>query len=154
REASFVPRDGSWNLRDKKVATGAVLGSWGVIAFGSERDMPMQTVQHFVRELITTCQDTGMNIPNKEPPILHRSPHNDIEESIKQGWIRAGNKAKSQPQLLVCILPNTGVPLYAEIKRIGDTVIGVSTQCVQSKHMMQAKKQYCANVCLKMNVKL
>ncbi|CAJ0627017.1 5591_t:CDS:10 [Entrophospora sp. SA101] len=154
REASFTPRDGSWNLRDKKVATGAVLGSWGVIAFGNEREMPPQTVQHFVRELITTCQDTGMNIPNKDPPILHRSPHNDIEESVKQGWIRAGNKAKSQPQLLVCILPNTGVPLYAEIKRISDTVIGVSTQCVQAKHMMQAKKQYCANVCLKMNVKL
>src|SRR6266511_770177 len=68
RDPSFVPRDGSWNLRDKKVATGAVLGSWGVIAFGSERDMPMPTVQHFVRELITTCQDTGMNIPNKDPP--------------------------------------------------------------------------------------
>ena len=45
-------------------------------------------------------------------------------------------------------------PGIAEIKRVTDTVIGVASQCVQSKHTIQAKKQYCANVCLKMNVKL
>lgn len=33
-------------------------------------------------------------------------------------------------------------------------VIGIPTQCVQSKHIADAKKQYCANVCLKVNVKL
>jgi len=78
----------------------------------------------------------------------------NIEESLKQAWLKAGNTAKAQPQLILCILPNTGVPLYAEIKRVSDTVIGVASQCVQSRHMMQAKKQYCANVCLKINVKL
>jgi hypothetical protein len=56
--------------------------------------------------------------------------------------------------LIVRILPNTGVKLYAEIKRISDTVIGVPTQCVQSKHIADAKKQYCANVCLTVNMKL
>jgi eukaryotic translation initiation factor 2C len=44
--------------------------------------------------------------------------------------------------------------LYAEIKRVSDTVIGIATQCIQAKHMFAAKRQYCANVCLKMNVKL
>lgn len=33
-------------------------------------------------------------------------------------------------------------------------VIGIPTQCVQSKHINDAKKQYCANVCLKVNMKL
>ncbi|PKY63300.1 hypothetical protein RhiirA4_532215, partial [Rhizophagus irregularis] len=40
------------------------------------------------------------------------------------------------------------------IKRISDTVIGIATQCIQSKHTNKPAKQYCANVCLKMNVKL
>ncbi|CAG8573881.1 2124_t:CDS:2 [Funneliformis mosseae] len=44
--------------------------------------------------------------------------------------------------------------MYAEIKRVSDTVIGVATQCVQSKHIFQAKRQYCDNLCLRMNVKL
>ncbi|PKK79735.1 Piwi-domain-containing protein [Rhizophagus irregularis] len=154
RDANFTPRDGSWNLRDKKVATGATLGSWACAVFGNERDYPMAAVQKFIRELVTTCQDTGMNIPNKNPPIQHCNPQGPIETSLRQVWVKAGNLAKSKPQLILCILPNTGVPLYAEIKRVSDTVIGVASQCIQGKHMFAAKKQYCANVCLKMNVKL
>jgi hypothetical protein len=73
---------------------------------------------------------------------------------LKESWLKAGNAAKANPQLILCILPNTSVPLYSEIKRVSDTVIGVPTQCVQSKHIADAKKQYCANVCLKVNMKL
>jgi hypothetical protein len=154
KEPSFVPRDGVWNLRYKKVVTGATLGSWSVLVFGSERDYSAQSVQRFVRELVTTCSDTGMNISNKNPPILHANPLGNIEESLKQAWIRAGNAANMKPQLVLCILPNTGIQLYGSIKCAGDTVIGVVTQCIQGRHMLQAGKQYCANVCLKINVKL
>jgi eukaryotic translation initiation factor 2C len=133
---------------------GATLGSWSVIAFGTRDEMPMATVQSFVRELVVTCQDTGIDVVNRSPPIIHSNPQGNIEASLKQAWVHAGNAAKAQPQLLLCVLPNTGVPLYAEIKRVSDTVIGVATQCIQKRHMATAKKQYCANVCLKINVKL
>ncbi|KAJ3328143.1 Eukaryotic translation initiation factor 2C, partial [Kappamyces sp. JEL0680] len=59
-----------------------------------------------------------------------------------------------RPQLIVCILPNTGASLYTEIKRVTDTVIGVASQCIQSKHLHNPIRQYCANICLKINVKL
>ncbi|CAG8640857.1 6105_t:CDS:10, partial [Ambispora gerdemannii] len=123
REHTVTPRDGSWNLRDKKLSGGATLTSWS-------------------------------NIPTKSPPISNAGYHADVENVLKQAWQKAGNAAKAAPQLIVCILPNTGVALYAAIKRVSDTILGVATQCIQSRHMMQAKKQYCANVCLKMNVKL
>ncbi|KAF8918027.1 eukaryotic translation initiation factor 2C, 3, partial [Dissophora ornata] len=154
RMANFVPKDGAWNLRDKKVAMGAMLGSWGVVVFGNEQELPRTIAEGFMRELIVTCVDTGMEIVNKQPPIMYASPQGGIESSLKAAWVRAGNAVKSQPQLLVCILPNIGVPLYAEIKRVSDTVIGIPTQCVQMAHTRNPKKQYCANVCLKMNVKL
>src|ERR1051325_527171 len=154
REAALTPRNGSWNMRNKKVATGATLGSWACAVFGNERYYPMEVVKKFIRELVATCQDTGLNIPNKTPPIQHFNPQGDIEKSLRNIWLRAGNTAKSQPQLILCVLPNTGVQLYGEIKRVCDTVIGVASQCVQGKHIYQANKHYCANVCLKMNVKL
>ncbi|CAB5215689.1 unnamed protein product [Rhizophagus irregularis] len=72
-----------------------------------------------------------------------------------QVWLKAGNDAKAQPQLILCILPNTGVSLYdAEIKRVGDTVTGVVTLCIQSRNMFAIKKQYWVNVYLKINAKL
>ncbi|CAG8587596.1 7850_t:CDS:10 [Ambispora gerdemannii] len=154
RNHSFQPRDGVWNLRDKKVATGATLGAWAVIVFGSEHEFPIQSIRHFVRELVIICVDTGMNVPNKDPLISYANPQANITEIMKQTWLNAGNTAKAQPQLLFCILPNTGMQLYSEIKRVGDTLIGVATQCCQSKHIITAKKQYCANICIKINVKL
>jgi eukaryotic translation initiation factor 2C len=42
----------------------------------------------------------------------------------------------------------------AEIKRVCDTILGVASQCLQAKHIYAAKQQYCANVALKINVKL
>ncbi|KAG0216514.1 hypothetical protein BGX28_000028 [Mortierella sp. GBA30] len=154
KEANITPRDGAWNLRDKKVTNGATLGSWGVVVFGNERDLPKSQVNAFLRELIVVCTDTGMQIPNKQPPINYANPHGDKEESLRKIWIEAGDLVKSMPQLLLCILPNTGVPLYAEIKRVTDTIIGVSSQCIQMRHARDPRKQYCANVCLKINVKL
>ncbi|KAG0352789.1 eukaryotic translation initiation factor 2C, 2, partial [Gamsiella multidivaricata] len=154
REANVTPREGVWNMKDKKIAKGAVLGSWGVVAFATERDFPRAQIKYFLRELAVTCMDTGMNIVNMDPPISYANPHSNIEGTLKSAWIQAGNAVKSVPQLLVCILPNTGTPLYAEIKRVTDTILGLSSQCLQIKHMREPKKQYCANVCLKMNVKL
>ncbi|CAG8472825.1 17354_t:CDS:2, partial [Acaulospora colombiana] len=103
---------------------------------------------------VTVSNDMAVSIPNKTPPIMYSNPQGDVEASLKKAWLRAGNAAKAQPQLILCILPNTGVLLYAEIKRVTDTIIGVPSQCIQGRHMMQAKKQYCANVCLKLNIKL
>lgn len=154
REPRAVPRDGHWNLVGKKLISGATLGSWGVIVYGSERDIPTSCVEDFIRGLIVICTQTGMNIINKRPPITYQNPHGVIEQGIRTAWLKAGDAVKSKPQLLVCILPNRGTSLYAEIKRATDTVFGVASQCVQSKHIRSVKPQYCANLSLKMNVKL
>ncbi|KAI7907008.1 Piwi domain-containing protein [Cokeromyces recurvatus] len=152
QEPEFAPQGGAWNLKGKKVAHGATLGSWSVVNFAG--NVPMPAIQRFIRELCQTFIDTGLNVINRQPPISSADPQGNIERTLKEAWLKAGNAAKANPQLIVCILPNTGVPLYAEIKRISDTIIGVPTQCVQSKHIADAKKQYCANVCLKVNMKL
>ncbi|RGB37298.1 Piwi domain-containing protein [Rhizophagus diaphanus] len=154
REKRVQPNGGSWNLRNKKVINGATLSTWSVLAFLNHKSLSDQSIKFFVRELIITCQDTGMNISEMEPPICRENPIGNTEESLKKAWLKAGNKARGKPQLVLCILPNTGSNLYAEIKRVGDTVIGVATQCIQSIHTINPKKQYCANVCLRMNVKL
>ncbi len=56
-------------------------------------------------------------------------------------------------QFLLCILPNTGAPLYNEIKRVSETELGIVTQCIQLRHARNPKPQYCGNVLLKVNVK-
>ncbi|CAB5308725.1 unnamed protein product [Rhizophagus irregularis] len=45
--------------------------------------------------------NTGMNIPNRRPPICRENPIGNTEESLKKAWLRAGNNAKVQPQLIL-----------------------------------------------------
>ncbi|KAJ3084300.1 hypothetical protein HK102_000701 [Quaeritorhiza haematococci] len=155
RESRISPREGAWNLRDKQVAQGATLNAWSVVIFTPDRDtVPRATVDKFMREFVTVCRDTGMGVLTTQPSVRYASPQSNIEAALKAAYMDARNVANAKPQLIFCVLPNTGVQLYGEIKRVGDTVIGVATQCIQVKHVFSPKKQYCANVCLKINVKL
>ncbi|RKO93090.1 Piwi domain-containing protein [Blyttiomyces helicus] len=153
KEPVITPREGAWNLRDKMVAQGVTLRSWSVVAFGAEQDYPVAAIKKFITLLVQTCEECGVFVQNRQPPISYAAT-NSIEKTLIDAYMVAGNSFQERPQLIVCILPNTGVPLYAEIKRVSDTVIGIATQCIQAKHMFAAKRQYCANVCLKVNVKL
>ncbi|XP_016398400.1 protein argonaute-2-like [Sinocyclocheilus rhinocerous] len=42
----------------------------------------------------------------------------------------------------------------SEVKRVGDTVLGMATQCVQVKNVQKTTPQTLSNLCLKINVKL
>uniref|UniRef100_A0A8D2JK56 Argonaute RISC component 1 n=1 Tax=Varanus komodoensis TaxID=61221 RepID=A0A8D2JK56_VARKO len=41
-----------------------------------------------------------------------------------------------------------------EVKRVGDTLLGMATQCVQVKNVVKTSPQTLSNLCLKINVKL
>ncbi|XP_019633764.1 PREDICTED: protein argonaute-3-like [Branchiostoma belcheri] len=56
-------------------------------------------------------------------------------------------------QLILVVLPGK-TPVYAEVKRVGDTLLGVATQCVQVKNVIKTSPQTLSNLCLKINVKL
>ncbi|MEQ2161186.1 Protein argonaute-4 [Goodea atripinnis] len=56
-------------------------------------------------------------------------------------------------QLIVVILPGK-TPVYAEVKRVGDTLLGMATQCVQVKNVVKTSPQTLSNLCLKINAKL
>ena len=58
-------------------------------------------------------------------------------------------------QLIIVILPGR-TPVYAEVKRVGDTLLGIATQCIQSKNVNKPQNQIqtLSNLCLKINVKL
>ena len=45
-------------------------------------------------------------------------------------------------------------PPPAEVKRVGDTLLGMATQCVQVKNVVKTSPQTLSNLCLKINAKL
>jgi len=54
-----------------------------------------------------------MIVRNRTPPMMYANSHTGgVEMSLREAFTKAGNAAKAQPQLLVCILPTTGVSLF------------------------------------------
>ncbi|KAG9307330.1 hypothetical protein G9A89_017158 [Geosiphon pyriformis] len=153
-ESNFAPHAGSWQLGPgKKMLHGASLQSWAVIIFASTHQIRKEVVEVFIRELIKTLGENGMNITNPHPKILHANPQGNIESTIRQAYQTAGNQTQQKPQLLLCILQARST-LYDEIKRVEDTVLGVPTQCAMGKKILRANKQYYGMLGLKINVKL
>lgn len=149
REAQIVPSQGAWNLKDKRVEIGATVNSWAVLVFGK---VALPEVQAFVTELCTTCTDTGVPFRQTRPPILMAD--RDIAASVQKAYKAAADASGETPQFVLCILPSDDSFLYGEIKRCTDTVIGLPSQCMLMKHIRRPSKQYCANLALKINVKL
>lgn len=48
----------------------------------------------------------------------------------------------------------TRYSFLAEVKRVGDIMFGLATQCVQAKNVNKTSPQTLSNLCLKINVKL
>ncbi len=149
REAQIVPAMGAWNLKDKRVEIGAIVTSWAVLVFGKAQ---LNEVKAFVTELCTTCTDTGVVFRQCQPPILMAD--RDVQASVQNAYKAAADASKSNPQFILCILPTDDAHLYGEIKRCTDTDIGLPSQCMLMKHIRRPSKQYCANLALKINVKL
>lgn len=57
-------------------------------------------------------------------------------------------------QIVLSLHFNVFLVFLAEVKRVGDTVLGMATQCVQAKNVNKTTPQTLSNLCLKINVKL
>jgi len=57
----LTPQNGVWNLIGQKVCAGAELGSWAVICFCPQRNMPPAAIEAYVKELCHTATDSGVH---------------------------------------------------------------------------------------------
>ncbi|KAI9004613.1 Piwi domain-containing protein [Gaertneriomyces semiglobifer] len=156
REQIVTPKDGAWNLRDKRLyACPTTLDRWAVIAFGDQnRTFPPPMVQNFVRAMVDTCNKTGLKISNATPQLFWE-PNASRDPSTMGPAIERAYKSAPGMQLLLCLLPTpNNIAVYNAVKFACDVQFGVLSQCVLEKHVGKANAQYCANVCMKLNLKL
>ena len=162
QDQKFAPRDGRWDLRGKRfadwgpiaAANGGGLKAWGVMVFGSPRYIPESGVKAFFRELIKAMNNHGGHVINKDPPVMYADASKAVGNNLFELYKKAGNKFNMKPQILFIVLTSKSPQPYGDIKAYCDIQLGVPSQCLQSKHVEQAKGQYCSNVCMKINAKM
>ncbi|CAM9566714.1 protein argonaute-2-like isoform X2 [Petromyzon marinus] len=143
-----TPNQGVWDMRGKQFFTGIEIKVWAVACFASQRDCREEALKNFTEQLRKISKDAGMPIQGQPCFCKYARDAESVEPMF-----RHLKNTYAGLQLILVILPGK-TPVYAEVKRVGDTLLGMATQCVQMKNVIRTSPQTLSNLCLKINVKL
>ncbi|CRL08434.1 CLUMA_CG021398, isoform B [Clunio marinus] len=142
------PNQGVWDMRGKQFFTGVEIRVWAIACFAPQRTVREDALRNFTQQLQKISNDAGMPIIGQPCFCKYATGPDQVEPMF-----RYLKNSFNQLQLVVVVLPGK-TPVYAEVKRVGDTVLGMATQCVQAKNVNKTSPQTLSNLCLKINVKL
>ncbi|XP_071810856.1 protein argonaute-2-like isoform X3 [Apostichopus japonicus] len=143
-----VPQQGVWDMRGKQFHTGVEIKIWAIACFAAQHQCKEDSLRNFTSQLQKISNDAGMPIMGQPCFCKYAVGADQVEPMF-----RHLKKTYKGLQLIVVVLPGK-TPVYAEVKRVGDTLLGVATQCVQVKNVNRTTAQTLSNLCLKINVKL
>ncbi|CAD5234908.1 unnamed protein product [Bursaphelenchus xylophilus] len=143
-----LPYKGVWDMRGKNFVQGVCVSSWAMVIFVGNNLCREECVQEFIRSFHTLANTSGMYVNPRPVFCKYASGVEQVEQIFQYLKRRYPNL-----QLLCAILPGKS-PIYAELKRVGDTVFGIPTQCVKLPNVLKISAQTISNICLKVNSKL
>ncbi|XP_026678240.1 protein argonaute-2 [Diaphorina citri] len=143
-----LPNSGVWDMRGKQFYTGVEIRVWAIACFAPQRTVREDSLRSFTQQLQKISNDAGMPIIGQPCFCKYATGPDQVEPMFR--YLKSTFQAL---QLVVVVLPGK-TPVYAEVKRVGDTVLGMATQCVQAKNVNKTSPQTLSNLCLKINVKL
>ncbi|SJK99346.1 uncharacterized protein ARMOST_02639 [Armillaria ostoyae] len=156
KQATVQPKEGSWNLVDKKFTKPMSLGSWIVVIFVPQNcfsaDNAKDTIQGWLKGAKMLV---SMQVPEKQPLFVYKNPQSIVDQSIFDAVMQNRKERNTLPTFILCILlDGSNEDLHTAVKNCGDIKRGVPNQCLGVGKCRGAKQQYWANVALKINAKL
>ncbi|KAH9483501.1 Protein argonaute-2 [Psilocybe cubensis] len=148
------PRNGSWNMLDKKFYKPATIARWIVVVYESRNRFRDDVQRFIIKSFLDACKGVGVVVENETPLVKFEHPHGKIQDQLLLAGKECMAKLNGLPTLMVIILPEGAGDIYTAVKHFGDVTVGVATQCLKFSKCARAKSQYWANVLLKVNVKL
>ncbi|KAI0278886.1 argonaute-like protein [Russula aff. rugulosa BPL654] len=153
KQPSAKPRDGAWNLIDKRMINPSQVPNWIVIVYERQQRFNDQVANQLATDLVRACEAVGINM-NARPSLIKWESGQGSLQQLRNAGSECNRRSGSFPTLIVVVLPEGGNDIYSAVKHFGDVSTGVVTQCMKSSKCFRAKPQYYANITLKLNVKL
>uniref|UniRef100_A0A0N5CFL0 Protein argonaute-1 n=1 Tax=Strongyloides papillosus TaxID=174720 RepID=A0A0N5CFL0_STREA len=147
-KAPVVPFQGVWDMRNKQFHSSIEIKTWALACFTEQILVKEGDLRDFITHLRRISTDAGMPLIGNPCFCKYVSGVDQVEPLFQ--YLK---KTYPSLQLVIIVLPGK-TPVYAEIKRVGDTVLGIVTQCIQAKNVIKTTSQTLSNLCLKINVKL
>lgn len=151
-KAVIQPANGAWNLKDLRVLESLKCPKDGyqMVCINFSERTPMGQFEEFWRGFQRTLDRTGIKLAGRAP-FEQPQRGKSLADQLK------GYRDKYKADMFLCLLDMNQKQVYAQIKEICETQLGLPTQCVCSKNVagkMCGSPQYHANIGLKVNIKL
>ncbi|XP_023240515.1 protein argonaute-2-like [Centruroides sculpturatus] len=147
----ITPKNGSWNLENKKFYEGSQIDKWSVINFSAKCSMGV--LNNFARCLLNEGSKLDVNL-SREYRIINgnaQSPGDVIKRERNENPFL---------ELVIIVIPakpnDLSRKIYSEIKTVAETELGLKTQCVKDTNIQKKPLPLTliCNICQKINVKL
>ncbi|KAH9062680.1 argonaute-like protein [Lactarius vividus] len=154
KQLSARPRDGAWNLIDKRMFTPSNVAQWIIIIYERQQRFNDQVANQMASDLVRACETVGISINSQPTLIKWESRQGNIGHQLRAASDECQRRTMNLPTLVIVVLPEGGNDIYSAVKHFGDVAMGIVTQCMKSSKCFRARPQYYANITLKLNVKL
>ncbi|XP_076337070.1 protein argonaute-2-like isoform X2 [Tachypleus tridentatus] len=150
KDNKVPPRNGTWDLRNSQFFKGAEIDEWVLLSFSRPDICRQSHLQKFVSMLILHGKELDMRLTDP-PRVIEIVRHSDgtiseIFRRLKSNYCNL--------QLAVVVL-SSQESCYAEIKNVGDTQVGLITQCVLDTTVTRkCTPQSVTNILQKINAKM
>ncbi|KAJ6025043.1 hypothetical protein N7540_005840 [Penicillium herquei] len=155
KNKEIMAMGGSWNMKAIQFSKAMPLRNWTYLYIEQPRRSQFSNpdeMKESLRKFATNLKAMGMDVePAQMGKRVVLNGRNDAEQ-IEQAVRDLQNQYR--PNLVLGILPGKDTALYNTIKQVCDVRCGVRNVNVQAEKIQQAQDQYCANVGLKINLKL
>ena len=116
-------------MRGKQFFTGIEIREWAIACFAPQRTVREDALRNFTQSLQKISNDAGMPIIGQPCFCKYANGPDQVEPMFR--YLKTSFPGL---QLVVVVLPGK-TPVYAEVKRVGDTVLGMATQWLQPKNV-------------------
>ncbi|CEF61129.1 Protein argonaute-4 [Strongyloides ratti] len=147
-KSTVIPFQGVWDMRNKQFHTSFEVKTWAMACFAEQLHVRENDLREFTVHLRRISTDAGMPLIGNPCFCKYVGGVSQVEPMFQ--YLKTTYPTL---QLIIVILPGK-TPIYAEVKRVGDTILGIATQCIQAKNVIKTTSQNLSNLCLKINVKL
>ncbi|GMT00939.1 hypothetical protein PENTCL1PPCAC_23113 [Pristionchus entomophagus] len=145
------PRDGAWVLDNQVLYLPATCRSYAMIALVSQREQ--MALQSFCGALHGKALQMGMEMPRWPDVVKYGKGRDDVPQLFHE-TLSEYEQIGNQCDLIIVVLPAKNSEIYMTVKECSDMVHGVMSQCVLLKNVLRPSPATCANLILKLNMKL
>ncbi|PAV74327.1 hypothetical protein WR25_13833 isoform C [Diploscapter pachys] len=146
-----IPKDGTWAMDNQTLYVPAMASSYSMIALVNPRDQGL--LQGFCQALYSKAIQMGMGFP-KWPDLVKYGRNKEDVSMLFSEIANEYKQTRTICDLVIVVLPSKNSDLYMTVKEASDMVHGIMSQCVLLKNVTRSSAATCANLVLKINMKL